>query len=69
MLDQIKHIEKCSRDLGFCDACEILMVMRETEKSEDGRRVLGDAIDTMLRKVGENDQEGSYNPAEVDPRG
>ena len=69
ILDQVKHIERSSRDLGFCDACEILMMMREREQSEDGRRVLGDAIDAMLRKVGENDQEGSHNPAEVDPRG
>ena len=69
ILDQVKHIERSSRDLGFCDACEILMMMREREQSEDGRRVLGDAIDAILRKVGENEQEGSYNPAEADPRG
>lgn len=69
MLDQIKHIEKCSRELGICDACEILMLMRETEQSDDGRRVLGDAIDIILRKVDGYDQEGSHNPAEVGTRG
>jgi len=69
ILDQVKHIERNSRDLGFCDACEILMMMRETEQSEDGRRVLGDAIETILRKVEGYDQEGSHHPAEVGPRG
>lgn len=68
ILDHVRHIEKSSRELGFCDACEILMVMRESEKSEDGRRVLGDAIDTILRKVGEDDQERSHHLAETGPR-